>query len=164
MPFVRSFVANDTNPCILSSSQTFLNTHRLVCISHRMLYFFFLFHDTHLTFVLYISLSIFFHLFATKFLLLWQDWVTTPCHTAMADCSTVTVGTARSLLVDFSVNDSRMAETSKEQTFLGLTTDDMDGKCISQVASIKAKKLSCPFIMGSGSMLWVDHGCFCIPS
>ncbi|KAL2089723.1 hypothetical protein ACEWY4_014411 [Coilia grayii] len=44
----------------------------------------------------------------------------------MADCSTVTVGTARSLLVDFSVNDSRMAETSKENTFLGLTPDDVE--------------------------------------
>ncbi|XP_041913360.1 protein ECT2 isoform X1 [Alosa sapidissima] len=43
----------------------------------------------------------------------------------MADCSIVTIGTTRSLLVDFSVNDSRMAETSKEHTFLGLP-DDMD--------------------------------------
>ncbi|XP_063057906.1 protein ECT2 isoform X3 [Engraulis encrasicolus] len=44
----------------------------------------------------------------------------------MADCSIVTIGTTRSLLVDFSVNDSRMAETSKENTFLGLTPDDME--------------------------------------
>ncbi|XP_076134011.1 protein ECT2 isoform X2 [Alosa pseudoharengus] len=43
----------------------------------------------------------------------------------MADCSIVTIGTTRSLLVDFSVNDSRMAETSKEHTFLSLP-DDMD--------------------------------------
>ncbi|XP_031430901.1 protein ECT2 isoform X1 [Clupea harengus] len=42
----------------------------------------------------------------------------------MADCSTVTIGTARSL--DFSVNDSRMAETTKEHTFLGLTADDVE--------------------------------------
>lgn len=39
-----------------------------------------------------------------------------------------TFGTVRSLLVDSSVFDSRMAETSKEHTFLGLTSDDAEGK------------------------------------
>ncbi|XP_036378147.1 protein ECT2 isoform X2 [Megalops cyprinoides] len=42
----------------------------------------------------------------------------------MADSSTMTVGTARSLLVDSSVYDSRMAETSKEHVFLGLASED----------------------------------------
>ncbi|KAG5851500.1 hypothetical protein ANANG_G00094080 [Anguilla anguilla] len=42
----------------------------------------------------------------------------------MADSSTVTLGPARSLLVDSSVYDSRMAETSKDQPFLGLTPED----------------------------------------
>ncbi|XP_053094343.1 protein ECT2 isoform X1 [Pangasianodon hypophthalmus] len=37
-----------------------------------------------------------------------------------------TLGTVRSLLVDSSVFDSRMAETSKEHTFLGLTSDDAE--------------------------------------
>lgn len=44
---------------------------------------------------------------------------------AMADS---TLGTVRSLLVDSSVFDSRMAETSKDHTFLGLTSDDAEGK------------------------------------
>uniref|UniRef100_A0A671PVK8 Protein ECT2-like n=1 Tax=Sinocyclocheilus anshuiensis TaxID=1608454 RepID=A0A671PVK8_9TELE len=38
----------------------------------------------------------------------------------MADSSIVTLGPGRSLLVDSSVYDSRMAETSKEQFFMGL--------------------------------------------
>ncbi|XP_064186040.1 protein ECT2 isoform X1 [Anguilla rostrata] len=42
----------------------------------------------------------------------------------MADSSTITLGPARSLLVDSSVYDSRMAETSKDQPFLGLTPED----------------------------------------
>ncbi|KAI5614706.1 protein ECT2 [Silurus asotus] len=37
-----------------------------------------------------------------------------------------TFGTMRSLLVDSSVFDSRMAESSKEQTFFGLTSDDAE--------------------------------------
>ncbi|XP_060797518.1 protein ECT2 isoform X2 [Neoarius graeffei] len=37
-----------------------------------------------------------------------------------------TLGMGRSLLVDSSVFDSRMAETSKEHTFLGLTSDDAE--------------------------------------
>ncbi|XP_072516448.1 protein ECT2 isoform X1 [Salminus brasiliensis] len=44
----------------------------------------------------------------------------------MADSSIVTLGMARSLLVDSSVYDSRMAETSKEHTFLGLASDDAE--------------------------------------
>ncbi|KAI5101689.1 protein ECT2 isoform X4 [Silurus meridionalis] len=37
-----------------------------------------------------------------------------------------TFGTMRSLLVDSSVFDSRMAESSREQTFFGLTSDDAE--------------------------------------
>ncbi|XP_030647507.1 protein ECT2 isoform X2 [Chanos chanos] len=44
----------------------------------------------------------------------------------MADSSILTLGTARSLLVDSSVYDSRLAETSKENTFVGLATDDAE--------------------------------------
>ncbi|XP_066503593.1 protein ECT2 isoform X2 [Hoplias malabaricus] len=44
----------------------------------------------------------------------------------MADSSVVTLGVTRSLLVDSSVYDSRMAETSKEHTFLGLASDDAE--------------------------------------
>ncbi|KAL6469130.1 hypothetical protein MHYP_G00226540 [Metynnis hypsauchen] len=44
-------------------------------------------------------------------------------HSAMADS---TLGMARSLLVDSSVYDSRMAETSKEHTFLGLASCDAE--------------------------------------
>ncbi|XP_075901030.1 protein ECT2 isoform X3 [Nelusetta ayraudi] len=42
----------------------------------------------------------------------------------MADSSFVTLGTARSLLVDSSVCDSRLAETTKEHLFLGLACED----------------------------------------
>ncbi|XP_034036252.1 protein ECT2 [Thalassophryne amazonica] len=42
----------------------------------------------------------------------------------MADSSIVTLGTARSLLVDSSVYDSRIAETTKDHVFLGLTSED----------------------------------------
>lgn len=57
-----------------------------------------------------------------------QDWVATPCHSAMADSSIVTLGPGRSLLVDSSVYDSRMAETTKEQFFMGLHADETEGK------------------------------------
>ncbi len=57
-----------------------------------------------------------------------QDWVATPCHSAMADSSIVTLGPGRSLLVDSSVYDSRMAETSKEQFFMDLHADESEGK------------------------------------
>lgn len=57
-----------------------------------------------------------------------QDWVATPCHSAMADSSIVTLGMGRSVLVDSSVYDSRMAETSKEQFFIGLHTEESEGK------------------------------------
>lgn len=43
----------------------------------------------------------------------------------MADSSIVTLGMARSLLVDSSVYDSRMAETTKD-VFLGLGSEDME--------------------------------------
>lgn len=42
----------------------------------------------------------------------------------MADSSIVTLGTARSLLVDSSVYDSRIAETTKDHVFLGMTCED----------------------------------------
>uniref|UniRef100_A0A668ANL4 Epithelial cell transforming 2 n=1 Tax=Myripristis murdjan TaxID=586833 RepID=A0A668ANL4_9TELE len=42
----------------------------------------------------------------------------------MADSSIVTLGTARSLLVDSSVFDSRLAETTKDHVFLGLASED----------------------------------------
>ncbi|XP_035638695.1 protein ECT2-like isoform X5 [Oncorhynchus keta] len=48
-----------------------------------------------------------------------------PCHTAMADSSIVTLGMARSLLVDSSVYDSRLAETTKD-VFLSLDCEDME--------------------------------------
>ncbi|XP_077059146.1 protein ECT2 isoform X5 [Siphateles boraxobius] len=44
----------------------------------------------------------------------------------MADSSIVTLGPGRSLLVDSSVYDSRMAETTKEQFFLGLHADETE--------------------------------------
>uniref|UniRef100_A0A672SQ56 Epithelial cell transforming 2 n=1 Tax=Sinocyclocheilus grahami TaxID=75366 RepID=A0A672SQ56_SINGR len=47
---------------------------------------------------------------------------------AMADSSIVTLGPGRSLLVDSSIYDSRMAETSKEQFFMGL--HDINTPCI----------------------------------
>ncbi|XP_041861527.1 protein ECT2 isoform X2 [Melanotaenia boesemani] len=42
----------------------------------------------------------------------------------MADSSIVTLGAARSLLVDSSVCDSRIVETTKDHTFLGMTCED----------------------------------------
>ncbi|XP_066564909.1 protein ECT2 isoform X2 [Amia ocellicauda] len=42
----------------------------------------------------------------------------------MADSSTLMLGTARSLLVDSSVFDSRLAETSKDHLFLGLMPEE----------------------------------------
>ncbi|KAK5612148.1 Protein T2 [Crenichthys baileyi] len=42
----------------------------------------------------------------------------------MADSSMVTLGTARSLLVDTSVYDSRIVETTKDQVFLALACED----------------------------------------
>ncbi|KAM7410629.1 hypothetical protein PAMA_001863 [Pampus argenteus] len=42
----------------------------------------------------------------------------------MADSSIVTLGTARSLLVDSSVYDSRIAETTKDHEFLGMACED----------------------------------------
>ncbi|XP_068449360.1 protein ECT2 isoform X3 [Clinocottus analis] len=42
----------------------------------------------------------------------------------MADGSILTLGTARSLLVDTSVYDSRIAETTKDHVFLGMSCDD----------------------------------------
>ncbi|XP_048028112.1 protein ECT2 isoform X2 [Megalobrama amblycephala] len=44
----------------------------------------------------------------------------------MADSSIVTLGPGRSLLVDSSVYDSRMAETTKEQFFMGLHADETE--------------------------------------
>ncbi|XP_065097640.1 protein ECT2 isoform X3 [Paramisgurnus dabryanus] len=44
----------------------------------------------------------------------------------MADSSIVTLGMGRSLLVDSSVYDSRMAETTKEQFFIGLHTEESE--------------------------------------
>lgn len=43
----------------------------------------------------------------------------------MADSSILTLGTARSLLVDSSV-----CETTKDQVFLGVMCEDGEGKCI----------------------------------
>ncbi|MEQ2218532.1 hypothetical protein XENOCAPTIV_004565, partial [Xenoophorus captivus] len=42
----------------------------------------------------------------------------------MADSSMVTLGTARSLLVDTSVYDSRIVETTKDQAFLSMACED----------------------------------------
>lgn len=42
----------------------------------------------------------------------------------MADSSFVTLGAARSLLVDSSVCDSRIVETTKDHTFLAMTCED----------------------------------------
>ncbi len=46
----------------------------------------------------------------------------------MADSSIVTLGTARSLLVDTSVYDSRIAETTKDHVFLGMACEDGEGQ------------------------------------
>uniref|UniRef100_A0A3B4BD08 Uncharacterized protein n=1 Tax=Periophthalmus magnuspinnatus TaxID=409849 RepID=A0A3B4BD08_9GOBI len=43
----------------------------------------------------------------------------------MADSSIVTLGMARSLLVDSSVYDSRIAETTRDHAFLGMACEDM---------------------------------------
>lgn len=48
----------------------------------------------------------------------------------MADSSILTLGTARSLLVDSSVCDSRIAETTKEHLFLGMACEDGEGSCL----------------------------------
>lgn len=48
----------------------------------------------------------------------------------MADSSILTLGTARSLLVDSSVYDSRIAETTKDHVFLGMGCEDGEGQCI----------------------------------
>lgn len=45
----------------------------------------------------------------------------------MADSSILTLGTARSLLVDSSVCDSRIAETTKDHVFLGMAGEDGEG-------------------------------------
>lgn len=42
----------------------------------------------------------------------------------MADSSIVTLGAARSLLVDSSVCDSRIAETTRDHLFLGMACED----------------------------------------
>ncbi|MED6279128.1 hypothetical protein CHARACLAT_031405, partial [Characodon lateralis] len=47
-----------------------------------------------------------------------------PRFPAMADSSMVTLGTARSLLVDTSVYDSRIVETTKDQAFLSMACED----------------------------------------
>lgn len=49
------------------------------------------------------------------------------CPKVMADSSTETLGTTRSLLVDSSVYDSRMAELSRDHVFLGLSAEDAKG-------------------------------------
>ncbi len=46
----------------------------------------------------------------------------------MADSSIVTLGTARSLLVDSSVYDSRIAETTRDHVFLDMTCEDGQGQ------------------------------------
>lgn len=48
----------------------------------------------------------------------------------MADSSILTLGTAQSLLVDSSVYDSRIAETTKDHVFLGMGCEDGEGQCI----------------------------------
>lgn len=48
----------------------------------------------------------------------------------MADNSILTLGTARSLLVDSSVYDSRIAETTKDHVFLGLAPEDGEGQSV----------------------------------
>ncbi|GLD65344.1 protein ECT2 isoform X3, partial [Lates japonicus] len=52
------------------------------------------------------------------------DSLVPPKVPAMADSSIVTLGTARSLLVDSSVYDSRIAETTKDHVFLGMACED----------------------------------------
>lgn len=47
---------------------------------------------------------------------------------AMADSSILTLGTARSLLVDSSVYDSRIAENTKDHVFLGMASEDGEGQ------------------------------------
>lgn len=47
---------------------------------------------------------------------------------AMAESSMLTMGHTRSLLVDSSVYDSRIVETTKDQGFLGMTSEDGEGE------------------------------------
>uniref|UniRef100_H2S1E5 Epithelial cell transforming 2 n=1 Tax=Takifugu rubripes TaxID=31033 RepID=H2S1E5_TAKRU len=51
----------------------------------------------------------------------------------MADSSILTLGTARSLLVDSSVCDSRIAETTKDHLFLGMACEDGEGNMLPKV-------------------------------
>ena len=46
----------------------------------------------------------------------------------MGDSSILTLGTARSLLVDTSVYDSRIAETTKDHVVLGMACEDGEGQ------------------------------------
>lgn len=46
----------------------------------------------------------------------------------MAESSMLTLVHARSLLVDSSVYDSRIVETTKDQGFLGMTSEDGEGE------------------------------------
>lgn len=65
---------------------------------------------------------------ASSLLIVWTVWCLLRL-SAMADNSFVTLGTARSLLVDSSVCDSRLAETTKEHLFLGLACEDGQALC-----------------------------------
>lgn len=73
--------------------------------------------------VLSFFLIFFVHPLASSLLIAWTVWCPLWLP-AMADSSFVTLGTARSLLVDSSVCDSRLAETTKEHLFLGLACED----------------------------------------
>uniref|UniRef100_A0A3P8NAF9 Epithelial cell transforming 2 n=1 Tax=Astatotilapia calliptera TaxID=8154 RepID=A0A3P8NAF9_ASTCA len=54
----------------------------------------------------------------------------------MADSSILTLGTARSLLVDSSVYDSRIAETTKDHVFLGMGCEDGEGQLETRVVLV----------------------------
>lgn len=58
------------------------------------------------------------------------DSLVPPAVPAMADSSMLTLGTARSLLVDSSVYDSRIAETTKDHVFLGMASEDGEGQSV----------------------------------
>lgn len=72
----------------------------------------------------------------------------------MADNSILTLGTARSLLVDSSVYDSRIAETTKDHVFLGLAPEDGEGQSVqvtvySYLSSLSFSLKSCEQITDS---------------
>lgn len=74
----------------------------------------------------------------------------------MADSSIVTLGTARSLLVDSSAYDSRIVETTRDHTFMGMTCDDEEGMNAFYFLSLL------PFYTFPSSCQITLNNCYCV--